>query len=154
MKSLVESLFDDNVTKDMTFGDLFKFESYNIVKNIHARGEYQDLSKSFSAGRIKKITKFSGADKNETIYRGLVKLIQDIKLTGNPEEMDKKWMEDKLRELVDDLFQRNLVMKALYVGFFNNERLCLSRNYTLFDHRFNQVQIGLGPDLGLVFVRK
>ena len=154
MKSLRESLFDDNVTKDMTFGDLFKLESYNIVKNITARGEYQDLSKSFSAGRIKKITKFSGTDKNETIYRGLVKIIQDIKLTGDPEDIDKKWMEDKLRELVDDLFQRNIIMKSLYVGFFNNDHICLGKDYTLFDHGFNQVHIGLGPDLGLVFRRK
>ena len=154
MKSLSESLFDDNVSKDITFGDLFRFESHNIVKNIHARGEYQDLSKSFSSLRVKKASGVSGSDKNETIYKGLVKIIQDIKLTGDPEEIDKKWMEDKLRKTVNNLFQYSLTMKSLYVGFFNNGSICLSRDYTLFDHGFNQVHIGLGPDLDLVFRRK
>ena len=154
MKSLSESLFDDNATKDITFGDLFRFESYDILKNIYARDEYRDLSKSFSSLRVKKASGVSGSDQNETIYKGLVKIIQDIKLDGDPEEMDKKWMEDRLRKTVNGLFQYSLTMKSLYVGFFHNDHLMLAKGYTLFDHEFNEVHIGLGPDLGLVFRRK
>ena len=33
MKSLVESLFDDNITKDITFGDLFELIDTNLYLN-------------------------------------------------------------------------------------------------------------------------
>ena len=155
MKSLKESLFDDNITKDITFGDLYEFKSYNIVKIVHARGEYQDLSKSFSVGRIKKITRVSGSDKNETIYKGLVKIIQDIKLIGGPpSEMNVDWLKNKIEELVYNLFQYNLDTKIVYIGFYNKSALCLNKDYTLFDKGFDKIGISLGPDLTLVFKRK
>ena len=161
MKSLKESLFDDNITKDITFGDLFELESYNIQKvfntigrNVYDDGHERDLSKTFSLPRIKKATKVSGSDNNEIIYKGLVKIIQDIKLTGDPEDLDKKWMEDTLRKEINGLFQYSLTMKSLYVGFFNHGHLCLGKEYTLFDRGFDEVQIGLGPDLLVRFKRK
>lgn len=161
MKSLKESLFDDNITKDMTFGDLFEFESYNIQKvfntigrNVYDDGHERDLSKTFSLPRIKKAAKVSGSDNNEIIYKGLVKIIQDIKLKGDPEDLDKKWMEDTLRKEINGLFQYSLTMKSLYVGFFNYGHLCLGKEYTLFDRGFDEVQIGLGPDLLVRFKRK
>ena len=162
MKSLRESLFDsNNITKDITFGDLFEFESYNIQKAFNAIGRHvyddgheRDLSKTFSLPRIKKATKVSGSDNNEIIYKGLVQIIQDIKLTGDPDDMDKKWMVDTLRKEINGFFQYSLAMKSLYVGFFNNGGLCLTKDYTLFNKGFDEVQIGLGPDLLVKFKRK
>lgn len=155
MKSLRESLFDDNVTKDITFGDLFRFESYNIVKNIHARGEYQDLSKSFSAGRIKKVTNIQGKDKNETIYKGLVHIIENIKFVGDPDDWGREEIQEELKKLTWNFFQYSLdnYKKSVYVGFYNHGVLCL-KDYSIFDHGVNEVNISLGSDLTLKFIRK
>jgi len=168
MKSLRESLFDSknqmteslfdtekNITKDTTFGDLFKFESFNIVKNITDRSTYQDLSKSFSVGRIKKVTNIQGKDKNETIYKGLVHIIENIKFIGDPDDWGKEEIRAELKKLTWNFFQYSLgnYKKMVYVDFYNHGSFCLT-NYSIFDHKVNEVIISLGSDLTLKFIRK
>lgn len=148
MKSLRESLFGDNITKEYTFGDLFKLDESS------SRWKNSPLDKQFSSQRIKKATKVSGTDKCEIIYKGIVKTILDIKLDGDPEEMKKEWFFGRVERAVFDFFQWSMKVKRVYVGFLNRGALVLVRDKTLFDTDFDTVQIGLATDLNLVFTRK
>ena len=154
MKSLKESLFDSekNITKDMTFGDLFKFESFSM---FYMGGSYPDLSKTFSVGRIKKITKIQGKDNNETIYKGLVQIIQDISITGDPDDWGHAKLQAVIRDKVEGLFKQSIsnIYKNMYVGFYRNEVMQI-KYYSLFDPHITEIDITIGPDLNLKFIRK
>ena len=157
MKSLKESLFDTekNITKDITFGDLFKFESFDIVRNITSRSIYQDLSKSFSVRRIKKITNIQGKNNNETIYKGLVHIIENIEFIGDPNDWDRMGLKIEIEKMILDLFQHSLsdYQKTVGVEFYNNKSLYFG-DCSIFDRCFNKVIIWIGPDLTLNFIRK
>jgi hypothetical protein len=154
MKSLAESIFDDN-TRDYTFGDLFELESYNIVKNVTARSTYQDLTKTFSVGRIKKVSHISGIDKNESIYRGLVKIISDIKLTGDPDDWYREQLRATVEDKVSEFFQHSSsTLMIVYVGFDTSNGALLLGTPSIFNPRVGKIHMSLGPDLSLVFRRK
>lgn len=148
MKSLRESLFGDNITKEYTFGDLFELDE----KACHWKN--CPLDKQFSAMRIKSKTKVTGSDKCEIIFKGMVKVIEDIKLEGNPNDMDKQWLFCKVEEVVWDFFQYSMVKKRVYVMLINNNHLVLDSDKSLFDDGFDTIQISVGPELNLVFKRK
>ena len=149
MRSLLESIFDSsNITKDYTFSNLFELDEKA------SRWENYQLDKHLSAQRIKSKTKVTGSDKNETIFRGLVKLIEGISLMGDPENLHKDWFGEKLMEETWNMFQHSSTNKKVYVMFMNNGHLILDRDRSLFDDSFDTIQINIGPDLGIVFRRK
>lgn len=151
MKSLRESLFDvdKNIAKDMTFGDLFKLDE----DSTHWKNA--PLDKQFSALRIKKAIKVTGIDKCEIIFKGLVKVIEDFKLEGNPDDWGREEIQDELKKLIWNFFQYSLdnYKKSVYVGFYNHGALCL-KDYSIFDHEVSEVNISLGHYLTLKFIRR
>lgn len=77
MKSLSESLFDDNVTKDLTFGDLYKFVDWKVTTK---RWPIAELYKS---SLIMKEARYGEKwDLEDAIVNGLARLVLNIKLTG------------------------------------------------------------------------
>lgn len=149
MKSLQESLFDDDlISRDLTFGNLFELDEKSC------RWKNCPLDKQFSALRIKSKTKVTGADKCEIIFKGLVKVIENIKLEGNPADMDKGWLFCEVERAVWNFFQYSMAKKRVYVFLLNDGRLILDRDRSLFDDSFDTIQISLATGLDLVFRRK
>ena len=156
MKTLAESLFDINKNKsNYTFGDLFVLDGYIISLSLQTyTNTYRDLSKTFNFSKVKRLKKATGSDKNEIIYKTLVQVIQDIELKGDPDDIDKEWLEEQIKNKINDLFISNSYDKHIYIGFINNNALVLTKGYSLFDNAFNTIEIGLGMDLRLFFKRR
>jgi len=77
MKSLRESLFDNNITKDLTFGDLYKFVDWRVTTK---RWPIAELYKS---SLIMKEARYGEKwDLEDAIVNGLARLVLNIKLTG------------------------------------------------------------------------
>lgn len=77
MKSLSESLFDDNITKDIKFGDLYKFVDWKVTSRRWP------ISKLYKSSLIMKDAKYKETwDLEDVIANGLARLVLDIKLTG------------------------------------------------------------------------
>ena len=77
MKSLRESLFDDNITKDITCGDLYKIVEWKVTTK---RWPISELDKS---SLIMKDAKYGEKwDLEDAIANGLARLVLNIKLTG------------------------------------------------------------------------
>ncbi len=77
MKSLSESLFDDNITKDLAFGDLYKFVDWRVTTK---RWPIAELYKS---SLIMKEARYGEKwDLEDAIVNGLARLVLNIKLTG------------------------------------------------------------------------
>lgn len=149
MKSLKESLFDDNITKDITFGDLFELDREASDKSLSS-----PISQEFSVQRLKRLIKVKGEDNDEIIYNGIVKLISDIELKGDPEDINKRWLRLQIQDFSWDLFKK-IYYKSLYIGFIKDGRLMIGQDgLSLFDRDFNAIQIRLGTNLNLVFRRK
>ena len=149
MKSLRESLFDnDLVTKNLTFGDLFELDEPMSSKSLHS-----PLSQEFSVQRLKRLVKVKGEDNDEIIYNGIVKLISDIKLIGDPEDLNKQWLKERRQDLVWDLFRKSRYI-SFYMGFCKNGILILTRDINLFDESYDTIQIRIGTNLNLIFKRK
>ena len=146
MKSLVESLFDTekNITKTITFGDLFELKEY--------RPERWPSVDLFSAPRIKKATGVTGDDKNEIIYKGLLKVIQETPITIPLEEIDRGWLKSKINVKIRDFFQHSAKHKNIYVDFYKNGHLSLGSSLDEIVNVF--ICFGLGGALQYNFVRK
>lgn len=97
MKSLVESLFDDNITKDMTFGDLYKFVDWKVTTK---RWPIAELYKSSLI--MKEANYREKWDLEDVIVNGLARLVLNIKLTGMSN-----------RELNEQLYQFNKYYKSI-----------------------------------------
>ena len=92
MKSLIESLFDaDLTTKDIKFGDLFEFRYNSPFKT-------KPIIEAFLVDALKHDMKIKGRDKFEVIINGLRKIIENIPVVGS--ESDKQ-MRDKINKLID-----------------------------------------------------
>lgn len=149
MKSLRESLFDSekNITKDITIGDLFEYDEefsngYRLL----------NLDKEFSYIRVRRLTKVSADDHNEIIYKGMAKIVQELKIDVPLEEADKQWLHDKLEKIIWDLFQYSTPKKDISISLHRNRALVLIRDESIFN--VDTVQIMIGRDLRLVFHRK
>lgn len=147
MKSLKESLFDDNVTKDITFGDLFEYDEefsngYRLL----------NLDKEFSYIRVRRLTKVSADDHNEIIYKGMTKIVQGLKIDVPLEEADKQWLHDKLEKVIWGLFQYSIPKKDISISLHRNHALVLIRDESIFN--VDTVQITIGLSLQLEFKRK
>lgn len=146
MKDLRESLLDvDDIESKNTkvvFGDLFK------LNTDESRGEY--LDKQFSAQRVKKLSKVSGTNKDEIIFNGFVKIIQDIVIDKKLAEIDKLWLKIKLQDVAWNLFQYSMIKKNIYVSLFRKGNLVLSDDHLL---NVDSIQISLGAGLDLWFDR-
>lgn len=149
MKSLKESLFDSekNITKDMTFGDFFE-----LYLDKCSDPDYSVFDKQFSAQRIKKETGVSGKDKNEIIFNGFIKIIQNIAIDKDPEELTKEWLFCKVENKCWDMFQYSMKVKNIYISLLRNGRLILTKDESILDA--DTVQIMIGPSLRLEFKRK
>lgn len=152
MKSLRESLFDveKNITKDMTFGDLFELD-----EKSSSNWKYCPLDKQFSVQRIKSKAKVTGTDKRGIIFKGMVKLIENIKLEGSLEDINKAWLFYQVENVVWDFFQFSMMKKSVFItiSIFNGGHLVLDKDISLFNG-CDIIQVGLGPELNLVFRRK
>jgi len=110
MKSLKESLFDnDLITKDITFGDIFKYVENPINASYFSGHNTVFFSKYMSDVRIRKESKIKCDTRNETIYKGLLKIINNIKFTSDTETTDL--LEDYLTELFHPYYQFSLSEK-------------------------------------------
>ena len=153
MKSLSESLFDNNITKGYTFGDLFKIDEQS------SRWKHYPLDKQFSVQRIKAAVKRInknvdfGTDKNEIIFKGLCEIICDLDLNA---DSDKMWLRNTLDLRLYCFFQYSKsIPKSITVHFINNGKYILDKGINISDNSFvNVIQINIGPDLALVFRRK
>ena len=118
MKSLRESLFDDNITKDMTFGDFFELDLDKCSDPY-----YSIFDRQFSAQRIKKKTGVSGKDKNKIIFNGFIKIVQDIIMDENPDDLTKEWFFGKLERECWDMFQYSMKFKNIYTPIVRNGQI-------------------------------
>lgn len=148
MKGLRESLFDkDIVSKDITFRDLFELDEER------SQWKHAPLDIQFSAISIRRLTKVSGDDKNEIIFKGFVKLVSDININIPPEEVTKEWLKGRLEQLSWFLFSSYMQRyKSVFVALYRKDRLVSGRDESVFD--VDTVQVGFGPDLRIVFNRK
>jgi len=149
MKSLQESLFDtgNNISKDITFGDLFEYDEEN------SNGwKLLTLDREFSYIRVRRLTKVSADDHNEIIYKGMVKIVQGLKIDVPPEEADKQWLRDKLEKIVWSLFQYSIPKKDISIFLHRNHALVLTKDESIFN--VDTVQFAIGRDMRLTFIRK
>ncbi len=102
MKSLRESLFDDNITKDITFGDLY---SYAGDSESSEGWRTWPLDKMYS---IRKVIKKSGVkdpDKNVSVHDGILQIILGLKLEKSPDDFSfLKHVQDALDSETFDLY--------------------------------------------------
>ena len=80
MKSLVESLFDDNVSKELTFGNLYKLIDCKVWKpnRTSSIGRNWDASKLYNYKQIAFDSGVKLSDVDDSIGQGLAKLIMNI----------------------------------------------------------------------------
>lgn len=74
MKSLSESLFDVDLAKK----DIPKFGDYFEIDDEYSHWGARPLWNQFSEKRLKKDTRVKADPGNETIYKGVVKIIEQI----------------------------------------------------------------------------
>ena len=150
MKSLQESLFDTdkNVKKDITFGDMFILNELPSLTNDHR------LNLEFSVQRVKRASGISASYPGESIYKGLVKLIQNIKFDVPFEEADKDWLKNKISDLFinQNLLRTRGKDKNIYIALYRQDNLVLVHDESIFT--VDTVQIGGIPGLRLVFNKK
>ena len=129
MKSLVESLFDveKNITKDITFGDLFELTDTNLHLNkpsagwkSSGRGWRQGGSKYllrdlYDYKLIEKDSKVKSDGSNDDIIKGIIKLIKDFQIKS---DTDQKSLNSLLKE-----FQK------YYKPLVNNTRTLRARSF-------------------------
>ena len=149
MKSLRESLFDSekNITKDMTFGDFFELDLDKC-----SDPDYSLFDRQFSTQRIKKKTGVSGKDKCEIIFNGFIKIVQDVIMDEDPDDLTKEWFFCKLERECWDMFQNSMKVKNIYISLTKNGHLILTKDESILNA--DTVQILIGPSLQLVFRRK
>lgn len=85
MKSLVESLFDDNVNKKFTFGNIYKLVDVDVYHpNTSAKiGHGWTVDKLYNINMLSRDSGVKGSDVEDTIVKALEKLICNIPVTGN-----------------------------------------------------------------------
>jgi hypothetical protein len=156
MKSLVESLFDTekNITKDLTFGDVFKLVESPILNTYFSDHNTIFFSKYMSAVRIRKESKIKCDTENETIYRGLLKIINEIKFTPDTETTDL--FKDYLNLILHPYYQASLSEKYKHVSvqIYKNGRYVVGQEQNMLDGDFDEIQIFPCQNLNLKFVRK
>lgn len=107
MKSLVESLFDDNlVTKDIKFGDLFEFRYNTPFKT-------KTIIESFCVDTLKHDMKIKGSDKFEVIIKGLRKIIENMPVIGSENNVQ---LCDKIKPLVKPYISSQYLNDPYIVG--------------------------------------
>lgn len=158
MKTLKESLFDvdKKLDKNLTFGDFF------MIDNEIDYGERSErLKKEWSYTRIKKDTHATGKTDGETIFNGIVKLIYDIKLTGNSDEFDKRWLVGELtynlhKYLLADKKKKYWANNGLYIYIAPHSKngLVVTRDVSIIDSNITEIIVVLGDYITLKFVRK
>ena len=107
MKSLKESLFDDNITKDITLGDLFELTDTNLYLNKPSSG-WKSSGRGWRQGDgtyllrdlydyklIEKDSKVKSDGSNDDIIKGIIKLIKDFQIKS---DIDQKGLNSLLKE--------------------------------------------------------
>lgn len=155
MKSLRESLFDkDLVTKDVTFGGIFKWQEDTNNDYFFKGQSGLQWSKYLNPSKIKKDSKISGTTKNEIIYNGLLKLIEDIKFDGN--NMTTDLFEDYITEMMKPYYQNFLsdTYKRAFVQIYKNSRFIVGRELNMINGDFDTIKIFPCQNLCMTFERK
>ena len=150
MKSLKESLFDDDlVTKDITFGSMFMFDGKE-----DGSATFMAWQKYLNPARIKKDSKVTGHSPNEIIYKGLLKLIKDIKFDGD--NMTTDTFEDYLTKMIQPYYQNSLsdAYKHAVVQIYKNGRFLAGKEYYMLDRDFDEIQIFPCQTICFTFYRK
>lgn len=110
IKSLAESLFDDNIANDLTFGDLFKLEDIDIRESIERPSHHGPgmIPTKFKIGDMYKPTLLSKdtgikvTKDSKSIADALNKVVCDIPLTDELLKMSLynfgRWLRDNTRK--------------------------------------------------------
>ena len=150
MKSLKESLFDDNITKDIKFGDLYKFVDWKVTT------KKWPIAKLYKSSLIMKDAKYEEKwDLEDVIVNGLARLVLDIKLTGmSNRELNKQLRAfDKYYKSIVNTTQR---LKACSLPYAYNKDLNAYKTNRINDWSLEDTQtIKIGfCGLELIFERK
>ena len=155
MKTLVESLFDrDLIKRTLTFGDVFELQQDDDPSHLFREVGSMSWSNYLSNVRIKKDTKISGATPNETIFKGLLKLITDIKFTED--NMTTDLFEDYLTDMLHPYYQWSLggKYKHAYVQVYKNGSFLIGQERDMLTDDFDTIQIFPCQTLCMTFKRK
>ena len=155
MKSLQESLFDDDlVTKEITFGNFFKWQKDEFTQNYFKETFTVQWSKYLSSVRIKKDSKVSGSTSNEIIYEGLLKLIENIKF--DEDNITTDLFEDYLTKMMKPYYQYSLSdkYKRASVQIYKNGRFIIGQEQDMIHGDFDTIKVFPCQTLCLVFERK
>ena len=152
MKSLRESLFDieKNVTKDITFGDVFKlapgYRDYIITDGSSLYDKY------FDASKIKKDMKVPGTH-NKAICDGLLKLITNIKFTDD--NLTTDLFKEYLQKAIEPYYKKDLsdAYKHVIVHPYKNEHLILNKELDMIGDEFDKILVFPGQILCFDFIR-
>ena len=158
MKSLKESLFDrDLADKDITFGDVFKWESSSdgaFLKAMFSKEASLQWQKYMSVVRIKKDSKISCDNQNETIYKGLLKLVENIVFSAD--NMTTDLFEDYLTNMMKPYYQYSLSnnYKHSSVQIYRNGSFVIGQEQDMLNGNFDEIKVFPCPILCFTFKRK
>ena len=152
MKSLSESLFDieKNVTKDITFGEVFKLAPE--YEDYIANDDSPLYDKYFDASKIKKDMKVSGKN-GKVICDGLLKLITNIKFTDD--NLTTYLFKEYLQKAIKPYYKKDLpdAYKHVIVHPYKNEHLVLNRELDMIGDEFDKILVYPGQILCFDFIR-
>lgn len=156
MKSLKESLFDDNIIKDITFGDLFELTDTILYLNKPSTG-WKSSGRGWRQGGntyllrdlydyklIEKDSKVKSDGSNDDIIKGIIKLIKDFQIESDIDQESLnlllKGFEKYYKPLVNNT--RSLRARSLpYVYNISTDRIKNSYDWKLLDVEMIEIQL-------------
>ena len=144
MKTLAESIFDDNATKELTFGDLFECIG-------HTPARTKPVIDAFFIDALKRDTRTKGNDKLEVIAESLRKIINSTPIVGSEssEQLREKLM-DRICPYIKTAFSR---YDAIKIYEYNGWRASEFKTLLDFDPR-GTMHIYIIGKVGLFYNKK
>ena len=159
MKTLQESLFDiyAKINKTFTLGDIFKNTKYDLE---YYNTRPYPIENEWSYTKIKKDSGISDGSHARTIIEGLLKIIKNIKLDGDPEKMDKNWLKGEIvynvqKYLLKSTLKRNIRYNFngiyVYITFYTKKGLAVKNITSLIDDEVTKIVMCVGDNITFTF---
>jgi len=159
MKSLKESLFDidTKINKTFTLGDIFKNTKYDLE---YYNSRPYPIENEWSYTKIKKDTGISDSSHVRVIVEGLLKIIKNIKLDGDPEKMDKNWLKGEIvynvqKYLLKSTLKRNIRHNFngiyVYITFYTKNGIVMSYKTSFMNDEVTKIVMSVGDNITFIF---
>lgn len=156
MKSLVESLFDDNITKDITFGDLFELIDTNLYLNKPSAG-WKSSGRGWRQGGstyllrdlydyklIEKDSKVKSDGSNDDIIKGIIKLIKDFRIKSDTDQKSLNLLLKEFEKYYKPLVNNTRTLRTRSIPFIYNisaDRIKNLHDWKLLDIEMIEIEL-------------